>query len=151
MLIKKKAESDKRVGDLESILEAIGDLKGGVNQESIDQLKNEAKEAYETQEHEFEKAADEVHKKEKTLEERVETLSEGIEDKDSDTKRAKELSRGLQTEFTKQFISKIEQDSQSESKEYQDQKKGLEKTLKETEKAMKSQEKRAKKAPKFKI
>jgi ElaB/YqjD/DUF883 family membrane-anchored ribosome-binding protein len=148
---KKKAESERRVSDLESILDAMSDLKGGVNQESVEQMKREAQEAFETQKREFEKAADDVHKQEKNLEERTDTLSEGIQDKDADAKRAQELGRGLQTDFTKKFISKIEQESQSESKEYQEQKKNLESTLKEAEKVMKDQERRAKKTPKFTI
>jgi len=146
---KRRDKSEKTVSDLESMIDAFSDLKGGVNQESIESMKKEAQQGFEIQKKEFKKADDDVHKKEEKLEERVETLYEGIKDKDSDAKTVQSLNRSLTTDFGKKFISKIEQDSMKESKDYQQQKKGLETTLKEVKKDMQDQEKRAAKTLKF--
>jgi|GEM_PF-3564741 len=148
-IIKKSDSSEDRVADLEQLIDTLGEVRGGVNQESTVSMKQEIEAAIARQQKEFAKAAEDVHKKEQDLEERIDTLSEGVADKEADAKDASGLQKSLKTEFVKQHLSKLEQDSKSEASEYKEQQKGLESTVKEVGRQMKDQERRAKKSISF--
>lgn len=148
---KKRDESERRVSDLEMVIERLSGVRGGVSQDEIAAMKKEIEQAVEEQRREFEGAADDVHKQEDTLEERVDALSEGVTDKEADAKDAHGAAKALKTDFIKHHLSQLEQESKDEAGDYKEQKKGLEATIKEVSKQMKEQERRAKKTPRFSI
>lgn len=148
---KKRDESETRVSDLERIIEAMNDVRGGLNQESIEQMKREMDASIQDQREKFKEAAGEVKDSRETLEDRVDTLGEGIDDKEADVKDIKGLVKSLKTDFVKHHLSKLEQDSKSEAGDYKEQKKNLESTVKDVSREMKDQERRAQKVPKFRI
>lgn len=148
---KKRDESETRVSDLERIIDALNDVRGGLNQESIEQMKREMEATIQDQRDKFSEAAGEVTDSREKLEDRVDALSEGIDDKEADVQGIHGLLKSLKTDFVNHHLSKLEQDSKSEAGDYREQKKNLEGTVKEVSREMKDQERRARKVPRFRL